>query len=186
VSETESVTLWLKQLKDGDRDSVRSLLERYLHRLVGLARVRLRGRQGLDGYEEDIALSAFKSLCLGVEKGRFPDLEDRDDLWRLLAVITIRKAIDVQRRKSTDRGYPSDDLEQFFSRDPSPEEAAEMVERVQQLLDELGADDLRQIAVWKVAGWSNDEIAVKLGCVVRSVERKLHRIRLRWREELPP
>jgi hypothetical protein len=33
-----------------------------------------------------------------------PALDDRDDLWRLLAVLTIRKAIDVQRRQRQQEG----------------------------------------------------------------------------------
>jgi hypothetical protein len=45
--------------------------------------------------EEDVALSAFDSFCRGAEQGRFPQLSDRDDLWRLLFVITERKAIDL-------------------------------------------------------------------------------------------
>src|SRR5262249_39082933 len=132
-------------------------------------------------YEEDVALSAFNSLCLGAERGRFPDLDDRADLWRLLAVLTIRKAIDVQRRHRPRETSGDPDLEQFLSAEPPPELVAEMAEDYQRLLGRLD-DELRSIALWKVEGYTNDEIAQRLGCVVRSVERKLQRIRILWAE----
>jgi hypothetical protein len=51
--------------------------------------------------EEHVALSAFASFCRGVERGQFPRLADRKDLWGTLVVITARKALDLaaaQRR----------------------------------------------------------------------------------------
>jgi len=182
MASNDSVTLWINQLKDGEREGVRRLLERYFQRLVQLARSRFQGRPGLAAYDEDVALSAFKSLCLGAEHGRFPELSDRDDLWRLLAVITIRKAIDVQRRNRA-REMPGElNLEQFLAAEPPPELAAEMAEDYQRLLGLLDDADLRSIALWKVEGYTNEEIAGRLGCVERTVERKLQRIRILWAE----
>src|SRR5262249_34925585 len=88
----DPVTIWLKQLQNGEHAAVRALWEKYFHRLVGLARVRPRGapRRGAD--EEDVALSAFNSFCVNVEAGKFPDLTDHESLWRLLAAFTLRKA----------------------------------------------------------------------------------------------
>src|SRR4051794_21045772 len=98
MSATDPVTVWIAQVKEGERAAVRQLLGRYFQRLVQLARARLKGAPGLAGYDEDVALSAFNSLCLGAERDRFPQLADRDDLWRLLALLPVRKAIDLQRR----------------------------------------------------------------------------------------
>jgi RNA polymerase sigma factor (sigma-70 family) len=179
---SDSVTLWISQVKSGERAGVRLLLERYFQRLVQLARSRLQGQPALAGYDEDVALSAFNSLCLGAERGRFPDLDDRDDLWRLLAVLTIRKAIDVQRRHRPRETSGDPDLEQFLSDGPPPELVAEMAEDYQRLLGRLDDAELRAIALWKVEGYTNEEIAERLGCVVRSVERKLQRIRILWAE----
>ncbi len=85
-----SVSRWLGDLKAGDAAAAQPLWERYFARLVGLARAKLRGarRGGAAADEEDAALSAFNSFCAGVACGRFPQLADRDDLWRLLVVIT--------------------------------------------------------------------------------------------------
>jgi RNA polymerase sigma factor (sigma-70 family) len=185
MSSADPVSLWISQLKEGQRAAVGLLLERYFGRLVQLARARLRARPGLADADEDVALSAFKSLCLGVERGRFPQLDDRDDLWRLLALLTVRKAIDLQRRQRA-RGEAGEvDLEQLLSREPPPELAAELAEEYRRLLDRLGDPQLQTIALWKVEGYSNEEIAGKLGCGLRSVERKLHRIRILLAEESP-
>jgi DNA-directed RNA polymerase specialized sigma24 family protein len=181
----DSVSAWLAQIKEGDRDSVQRLLERYFQRLTELADARLRNSPHLDGYEEDIALSAFKSLCLGAEDGRYPDLTDRDGLWRLLCVITVRKSIDLQRKMKVNMQVSDEEIiHAFFRREPTPDETAEMAEQVHRLLGRLDEPELRQIALWKVSGWTNDEIAVKLNCVTRSVERKLKRIRGLWQEEV--
>jgi RNA polymerase sigma factor (sigma-70 family) len=180
LATNDSVTLWINQVKEGERAAVRQLLERYFQRLVQLARSRLQGRPGLAAYDEDVALSAFKSLCLGAERGRFPQLADRDDLWRLLAVLTVRKAIDVQRRNRGREATGEPDLQQLLSEEPPPELAAEMAEDYQRLLNLLDDAELRSVALWKVEGYTNEEIAERLGCVVRTVERKLQRIRILW------
>src|SRR5215212_3505935 len=99
MSVTESVTLWIGRLKAGEREATRHLWERYFHRLVGLARARLRGAAWRVADEEDVALSAFDSFIRGAEEGRFPRLDDRDDLWKLLLTITVRKAADLRQAR---------------------------------------------------------------------------------------
>src|SRR5580658_11337782 len=88
----DAVTVWLGQLQAGESAAARPLWEKYFHRLVGLARKRLRDAPRRAADEEDVALSAFDSFCRNAEAGRFPDLTDRDSLWRLLAEFTLRKA----------------------------------------------------------------------------------------------
>src|SRR5262245_37262987 len=92
-----SVTRWLGQLQGGDPAAAQQLWERYFRRLVGLARQRLRGAPRRVADEEDVALSAFDSFCRNAEAGRFPHLLDRDGLWQLLVVITVRKATHLVR-----------------------------------------------------------------------------------------
>src|SRR5206468_6738159 len=93
----ESVSQWLCLLRDGDSAAAQRLWELYFHRLVGLARVKLQGRPRRAADEEDVALSAFASFCRNAEAGRFPQLADRDDLWRLLVTLTERKAFNLVR-----------------------------------------------------------------------------------------
>src|SRR5262245_12817211 len=182
MSSPDPVTLWISQLKEGQHAAVGLLLERYFGRLVQLARARLPAPAAAD---EDVALSAFKSLCLGAEGGRFPKLDDRDDLWRLLALLTVRKAIDLQRRQRARGEAGAVDVEELLSREPPPELAAELNEEYRRLLDRLGDPQLQAVALWKVEGYANPEIAQRLGCGLRSVERKLHRIRALLEEAAP-
>jgi len=188
-----SITGALRAWKDGDRDSVGRLWEAYFHRLVGLARARLDGMGRSAADEEDVALSAFASFCRRAERGEFPKLDDREDLWRLLFVITARKAINRakhERRAKRGGGRVSPaadlddvDLREFLVHQPSPEDAAQMDEDVRRLLEGLGEESLRSVAVWKLQGYTNAEIAERLGCVETTVERKLRSIRALWEHE---
>src|SRR5438105_10851216 len=127
-----SVSRWLTGVQEGDSAAVQKLWGRYFPRLVSLARLKIRGSPRRAADEEDVALSAFDSFCRNAEQGRFPNLLDRDELWRLLAVVTARKASHLVRDESRQkRGgglKPADDravLEQVLSREPSPQLAAE-------------------------------------------------------------
>jgi DNA-directed RNA polymerase specialized sigma24 family protein len=51
------------------------------------------------------------------------------------------------------------------------------------LLGRLGDETLRQIAIAKLEGYKNLEIAEQLGLSLRSVQRKLSLIRQTWSEE---
>src|SRR6185436_2726764 len=99
-----SVSVWVKRLIDGEKNlPVEKLWERYYQRLVRLARGKLGSRPRRVADEEDVALSAFDSFCKGATDGRFPELNDRDNLWRILVTITARKAYQLnlknQRKK---------------------------------------------------------------------------------------
>jgi DNA-directed RNA polymerase specialized sigma24 family protein len=191
-----SITHCLRRLQAGDRAALQPLWERYFRRLVGLARRRLHGapRQAAD--EEDVALSAFASFCRAVEQGRFPRLEDRDDLWQLLVLLAVRKAADLATRARREKhgggrvrhlSALSDGERPAFaaliSREPDPAFAVQVAQQCEHLLGRLADDTLRQLAVWKLEGHSNQEIAGRLGCALPTVERKLRRIRGTWEKE---
>lgn len=94
-----SVTLWIDRLQTGDPVAAQQLWQRYFRRLVGLARRKLRDLPRRAADEEDVALSAFDSFYRGATEGRFPQLQDREDLWHLLVAITAHKALDLVRRE---------------------------------------------------------------------------------------
>ncbi|MBL8796067.1 MAG: RNA polymerase subunit sigma-70 [Planctomycetia bacterium] len=187
-----SVTLWIAELKAGNRDAAQRLWNRYFHRLVGLARHKLHGRARPVANEEDVALSAFDAFYRAAEDGRFPQLDDRADLWRLLMVITARKALRLardERRLKRGGGQPHDDearVEQLLSAEPTPAFAAEVAEEFQRLLALLDEPALRDIALDKLAGGTNEDIAARLECAPRTIERKLKRIRALWEAEPRP
>jgi DNA-directed RNA polymerase specialized sigma24 family protein len=190
-----SVSWWIGDVKEGDAVAAQKLWERYFRRLVGLARKQLQGRARGLGDEEDVALSAFASFYRNAAAGRFPQLADRDDLWRLLVVITARKAShlvrDERRLKrggmtAPERGAAEADVEQVLGQAPSPAVAALVAEEVERLLARLDDAELQSVALWKMEGYTTPEIADKLGYAPRTVERKLELIRTIWRKEGGP
>jgi RNA polymerase sigma factor (sigma-70 family) len=192
MSSNSDVTRWLQQLKAGDREGVQQLWEVYYRRLVGLARKKLGGLPRRAAGSEDVALSAFASFCRGAEEGRFPRLEDRDDLRTILVMITSRKAIDLVVHEGRDKRdwrrlqeQPNGDglslMRELLGREPDPAFAAEMAEQVTSLLSQLPDEQLRQIALRKLEGYTNEQIAAALELPVSTVERRLDRIRKRWR-----
>jgi DNA-directed RNA polymerase specialized sigma24 family protein len=193
MSSEGSVTRWIDQLQAGDPAAVQQLWQRYFHRLVGLARTRLAGAPRRVADEEDVALSAFDSFCRNAEQGRFPNLADRDGLWRLLVVLTARKAghlrRDQARRKrgggaQIEAGADDHDLLQdVLSREPDPAFAALAADQHRHLMSVL-SDDLREVALLRMQGESVEAIAVRLGYASRSIKRKLELIRGLWEKEV--
>src|ERR1022692_4206440 len=164
MSSDGSITRWIDQLQAGDLAAAQPLWERYFHLLVELARRKL-GAKPRVADEEDVALSAFDSFCRGLKRGRFPDLQDRDNLWKLLVVLTARKACHLMRdeqrlkRGGTQTAGTAQELKQVLSLEPSPEFAAELAENCHRLLDLLGNAELRTIALSKMEGYTTEEIA---------------------------
>jgi DNA-directed RNA polymerase specialized sigma24 family protein len=182
-----SITGWIDRLKAGDRAAASLLWDTYFKRLVQFARERLRGATRRVADEEDAALSAFDSFCSAAACGRFPQLADRRSLWSLLAALTRHKCVDLVRRESRhkrggNRGR-DDILDDLSTREVSPDIAAQFADEVSWLLTRLAAagdPDLQTIALGRLNGERPAEIATRLGCARRSVERKLALIGRLW------
>jgi DNA-directed RNA polymerase specialized sigma24 family protein len=205
MNSSGSVTHWVRLLKAGDAAAAQPLWETYCLKLADLARAKLlrRGARRRVEDEEDAALSAFDSFCRGAARGRFPQLTDRDDLWRLLVVITARKALDAVEREGrgkrgggrvrgdsalhgvADSADSGDGWQRIFGDEPTPEFAAQAAEECRLLLDRLDDEGLRSIALWKLEGYTNEEIAGRLGCAAVTVERRLRLIRKLWQSDGP-
>ena len=192
-----SITMLLGGLKAGDPNALPGLWDRYFERLVDLARWKLRARpQGAVSDEEDVALQVLDTFQRGVKRGKFPRLDDRNDLWRLLVVMTARAVTDVRLKQTRlKRGEgrtieasalnamalsDQDLLDQVATSEPTPEFALMMAEEVRRLLESLRREDLRTVAIAKLEGETNEEVAARLGCSVRTVANKLKMIRLMW------
>lgn len=181
---SQSITRMIRSVQEGRTSAVGSLLDVYFERLVHLARKRLQGLPGMASYDEDVALRSFQSLCRRVRDPDRPiNLESRDDLWRLLATRTVSRAIDLIRRHKAEVVAGAEDVERLLAHDPTPEKAAEVADECRRLLDVLDEPALRQIALLKVEGYTNEEIAQQLDCVPRTIERKVSRIRALWKNE---
>lgn len=125
-------------------------------------------------------------------------MADRNDLFQLLVRMTLNKVgsaatREARKRRDYRRDQTSADttaneeknddwlLEQIECGEPSPDEAAALAEETEKRLRQL-PDDLRRIALWKLEGYTNAEIAAlpEMNCTVRTVERKLRLIREIW------
>src|SRR4051812_48584294 len=182
VSDDEpSVTQFLNEFKRGDSSAFDELWNRYFSRLVAVARRRLQNERRMAGAdEEDVALSAFKSFHRRARRGDFPHLDDRDDLWVQLVTLTRQKLIDLRRREGARKrdhnrlvseadlaGSRADDGEggfaSFVGQEPDPAFSAMMTEECRRLLDILGDDTLRRIALAKMGMHTHQEIADEFG-----------------------
>jgi len=189
-----SVTRHIDMLKAGDQAAAQHLWQRYFRRLVYVARQRLHPSVRRVTDEEDVALRAFATFCERAEQGRLPQVRDRDDLWRLLVTLTVRMAVDEVRREGRQKrgGRPGNsdaysaslpppdaNPDHYPDPQPSPEFVAQVAEECDRLLGGLDDESLKSIAVWKIEGYTNEEIAANLGVVLRTVERKVWAIRQR-------
>jgi DNA-directed RNA polymerase specialized sigma24 family protein len=193
-----AVSHWLAGLKGGDSQAAAALWEHYGVRLARLARKRLRHISRRVADEDDVALSAFKSLCLGAREGRFPALADRNSLWGLLVFITAQKAADriaYERRPKHGGGKVRGEsvfvgaagvpagFDHFLAAEPGAATLNIWSEEYERLLSRLNDAKLRTIAELRVRGHTVDEIAGKVGVATVTVHRKLQRIRNILRED---
>jgi DNA-directed RNA polymerase specialized sigma24 family protein len=179
-----SISHWLDRVREGDPRGAHELWERYYAHMVRLARARLGGVPAVDD-AEDVALSAFASFCRRAGDGQFPVLADRDDLWRLLVVITARKAGRVLRgvarqKRGGDRDREAVEPDELIGATDEPGFVAQCAEECRTLLARLGDPELARLAVRKMEGFTNDELAAEFECAPRTVERKLQLIRRIW------
>jgi len=198
MTDPGSITCLIGGLKGGEDEEIQRLWDRYFTRLARLAASKLPAERRRAVDEEDIALSAFHSFCARAARGQFDHLEDRDDLWKLLATITTRKLFNTLRLQSRKKrgggrvfgesGIEMGDgdlngLAQVLGREPTPEAAAALAEDCERLFDKLDDPILKTIAQRKLDGFSTAEIATELKVTVRTVDRKLGVIRAIWEDE---
>lgn len=192
-----SVTQWIFSLKEGNANAAGLLWERYWRRLHGLARKQLgnSNRGAVD--EEDVVISAFTDFCQQVQENGFKEgIDDREDLWQVLALLTKRKAVDQfrkeNRRSAKNEPLPAsiDDSQQIAKSDTSiqksdsPSVITQAKEELERLLNLLPDEQTRRIACLRLEGYSNLEISETEGCALRTVERRVSNIKTLWSKEL--
>ncbi|MEZ6141929.1 MAG: ECF-type sigma factor [Zavarzinella sp.] len=177
----ESITIWLKGIKSGDDKAAHQIWEKYFHRLVGVGRRIISKAHGITSDEEDVALSAFKSFCLRAREDRFPKLEDREDLWKILLTITLRKAFRNNRRTNMPMNNEQQfALEQLCAEQTAEETAFMIEEQLEHLLQRIDDPRIKELVLAKLDGKTNQEIAKQLNKSVSFVERKLQLLRQQW------
>jgi RNA polymerase sigma factor (sigma-70 family) len=196
-----SVSDWIDDLKDATDSRVETarteIWQRYYDRLVELARRKLGDAPRRAEDEEDAVVSAFESFFEGVRNGDYPLLDDRCDLWRILATITARKVCrQIERQMAQKRGCgriagaPTIRLDadsaaangMEYVADPTTDQAlaVEFRETWARYLESLTDKQMRVVATLRIQGYSNAEIAAELGVTERTIERKFQHIRKCW------
>lgn len=179
---------WISRLKQGDDAASEELIDIFYARLVALAKKRLMGLPPQVADDEGAVISALRSFFSGIEKGGFSQVDDDQDLWRILATITARKAIRqlrVYRKQSGEGGNirRDFDLEHLVARQPSPQAEAQMIEEFQNRFDALADSSLQEVVTLKLEGYDTGEIAEKLGLHLRTVQRKLKLVQSIWMKD---
>ena len=190
----ETVTGWIDQLSDGDGQAADKLWHHISLRLQKFARQKLDVGTRRQYDENDIANSAFHSLCHGITNGQI-HAKNRDAMWGLLAVITSRKVLAKRRyltRQKRGGGavrgesgfgqFGEAGINEFNGNCSTPDLLAEMSESCSLLVDAIPDEMIRKIVLLKFEGWSNGEVASELNCTRPTVERKLERVRRIWTE----
>ena len=193
---TERPTYWLPTLQQGDERAAEMLWQEYFIKIVRLAKRRMEGLRLQAADEEDVAVSAMNSFCR-MAKNREDPIANSAELWKLLATIVKRKVNKERQRQFADKRQeyrlmgesrispPQDHeekdgrnaLAQFSGREPSPELAVELAETWERI---LGLPDAEEIVLLKNDGYSNSEIAEKMGCSTRTIQRAIEKIKSEW------
>ncbi|MEM7477181.1 MAG: ECF-type sigma factor, partial [Planctomycetota bacterium] len=154
--DSENVSHWIDQVKQGDASAANQIWQHYFDRLVRAVRKRLQGQNRAISDEEDIVLSVFDSFYAAAEKGRFPDLSDRDDLWKLLLRMSARKVVDKRRRDlrkrrggelaihSLHREGVAESVIEVIGDQPSPDMILMMEESIERFFSHLGVGKLQE------------------------------------------
>jgi DNA-directed RNA polymerase specialized sigma24 family protein len=183
-----SITCWLGTLCDDEETASGKLWDRLQRRLLRLARRALADVSRGMCDEEDIALAAFVDFFRGVKVGAFPELANRNDLWRLLVRITYRRAADYQRTQENrllkSGVWKRHDLDDrvLAASNATTQEAVDLKDWLDTLLKRLDDENLCQVALLKLEGYTNREIARLSGSSLRTVERRIALVRERLLE----
>ena len=94
---------WLEALSQGNPQAAEELWEQHFSSIIKAARQYLKDTPRRVADEEDVALSALNSFVRGEKAGRFQELKDSRELWKLLRIITARKATAIRRRYLSQR-----------------------------------------------------------------------------------
>jgi DNA-directed RNA polymerase specialized sigma24 family protein len=190
-----SVTCLLEILQSHDDSHVQhQIWQRYYSRLVNCVASRLDRKFCGTADEDDVVLSAMHSFFDGVAEGRFPRLDDRDSFWNLLLTIAYRKAIKQNKhamrlkrgagRILNETAFRADDgdsaLESPIANAESSPTEEEIAVAAEQMTEGLGDEVLRQIVFLKLQGYTDKEVAGKLGVVEKTIARKRDRIKAIW------
>lgn len=187
-----SISRWLHCLKAGDKTATDLLWHRFYPKLVRVANKKLVRNPDPAVGGEDIAQSSLRNVCQGVLDGRYPQLDNRDDFWKLLFVSMANRVCSHFRKCSSQKRYAmlrdsSEAIDdELMSQLNSQEAQAELADLIEYLLGKLDLQDpsgeLRQIALLYLDEHSASSIAKTLQRRKTNVLHKIQWIRAIWEE----
>ena len=188
--EPGSITHWLSKLQAGQSEAAEPIWIRYQAKLVSIATQQLAENpdRSVDG--EDLVQSSFGNVCLAVQNGKYPDIDNREDLWGLLYIATVNRVREHYREL---RALKRFHISSSQAIDPSilaylqtPFAEAQAADLLEYLLSRLDLEDpshlLRQIALLYLDDHSASSIAKRLHKRKTSVLISLRLIRSIWQE----
>ncbi len=170
----------------GNEEAARQLFDKYMERLVALARRRISQRLASRVDPEDIVQSVFRTFFGRLRAGQF-EIEDQDDLCKLLMRITVHKTLRqvafhkaAKRNPALEKGQQDtadDRILEVLDSEPTPEATVAFVDQLEHFLARLRPEE-RQVLEMRMQGHSNEEIASKLKIKHdRTIRRIVERIR---------
>jgi RNA polymerase sigma-70 factor (ECF subfamily) len=193
VSDKEAVTMpestpdnsLLDRWRAGDQSAARELFDRYVDRLLGLARQRISQRLGRRVDPEDVVQSVFRTFFKRAKAGQF-HIEDPDDLCKLLTRITVHKTLRLiafhkaAKRDLDQENRQDPDFQEWpkilLNPEPTPEQANLFLDQLEHFLGRLREEESRIIEM-RLEGYSDMEIAAQLGISDRKIRRLMERVR---------
>lgn len=193
-----SVSELIHKLNEPDSQYEHELWDRCIEELIRTAKRKLKGlpRRAVD--EEDVAILAFNAFLSGQKEGRFKRLASREDLWQVLTMLAERNAIKLMRAGlAKKRGEGNVRGESVFANWDSirqngldavvevrPEFTDVFVNVVREMLGAATDKVSEAIALKRMEGYTNEEIATQMGISVATVERKFKFLRDRLEKRL--
>jgi eukaryotic-like serine/threonine-protein kinase len=179
----------LRRWEEGDSRAAGLVFDRYVERLLALARSRIGAKLGRRIDAEDVVQSAYRSFFVHAASAEYV-LEHSGDLWRLLAGITLNKLYGqaekhTAARRSIDREDAADSFvgQTADRREPAPVEAIALAEQLHLVIERMAPME-RSVLTARLQGQTNDQIAAALGNSPRTVRRILTDVERRLEQEL--
>lgn len=191
---SEEITGLIRRVQSGrDEGAVEQLWNAYYHRLVEASKRYLGDLPKRVADEEDVALSGLDSFFRAAETGQLAGVGSRDELWRVLLTITVRKANRHKERAMAQKrgggGIARGESGFFPGRGSDPTSlpgipdsrmAANLVAECRERISSLPDDTLKKICVLRLKGWTVEDIAEELSVALSTIKRKVRRIREIW------
>jgi RNA polymerase sigma-70 factor (ECF subfamily) len=182
----------MARLNDGDDEAAAEIFNRFVRRLIFLARSRLNAQVRQKEDPEDVVQSVFRSFFTRQVEGQF-EIGNWESLWAMLAVITLRKcgnrieyfqAAKRNVQRNVPGGMKPNESEESrlawegIAREPSPAEAAVLTETLEELMSGLDERE-RLILSLRLQEYTVQEIGEQVGRSERTIARVLERVRKR-------